>query len=292
MKAGKVAGVKLILNNWFLLLIVLFSVAGLLDKVILVFSAVIFHELAHIITAANLGYNVKEIELLPFGAVAKIEGISTVKPAVDIMISIAGPLFNIGLSLILYIFIVEEIYLLDKTILNFYLKVNLVLAAFNLLPALPLDGGRILRAILALKTDYKKATEKVVALSYIVCIFLSLTFGLQYYLYGSLNMTLLVAAIFIFVKSKKEITIANFRSMHLAASKKSLFLSKKILPVAQLIAGENIYLKDIIKSFKAEEYNIVILVDENLNLKQTFTETQVLEGLTEMGIKTKIKDLI
>ncbi|HWQ60771.1 MAG TPA: M50 family metallopeptidase, partial [Negativicutes bacterium] len=92
MRAGRVAGVQLILNNWFLALIVLFAFAGLAGKVLAVFAAVLWHEAAHAAAAAALGYRVREIELLPFGGVARIERADTAGAASEIIMAAAGPL--------------------------------------------------------------------------------------------------------------------------------------------------------------------------------------------------------
>ena len=102
MRVGKIAGIQLILNKWFIILIILFALAGMGSKVVLVFSAVLWHELAHALVALMLGFKVREVELLPFGGVARIEGLGAVGSRDDIMIAAAGPASSLVLAAIAY----------------------------------------------------------------------------------------------------------------------------------------------------------------------------------------------
>ena len=112
------------------------------------FASVLWHELAHVAAALALGYRVREIELLPFGGVARIDNIGEAGAINEIVVAAAGPLASLVMAAVLHFTAVQVPALAFG--LEFYFEVNIMLALFNLLPGLPLDGGRILRALIAL----------------------------------------------------------------------------------------------------------------------------------------------
>lgn len=289
MRAGKLAGVNIILNNWFLALIILFVFTGMTDKVLLVFSAVICHETAHMLVAASLGYKVKEVELLPFGAVARIERLAQAGSINEIVIAAAGPLTSFGLAVLSYVGAAEFVLWSDTFL--FYYQVNLMLGIFNLLPALPLDGGRILRAFLAARRDYRQATRTVVVLGYGVSVFLVGWAGAQYLIDSSINMTILIAAVFLYTSSKIELDTAGFRQMRHLSGKKAELAAKNIMPTSHFTAVSSVPVGEIVHLFRVEQYNMVLVVDENFKLRTTLTETQIWEAMTEKGINVKIGDV-
>lgn len=181
---GSVSGIKIKVHWTFLFLIIwivfdeinrggntnsiLFSIA----LVLAVFFCVVLHELGHALTAKLFGIQTKKITLLPIGGVASLDSIPE-SPKQELLVTVAGPLVNVLLAGLLY-FIVpvqefmhlnfgEVIYTLNKFTLQnflFYLfVVNVSLVIFNIIPAFPMDGGRILRALLAMKMNRVKATQ-------------------------------------------------------------------------------------------------------------------------------------
>ena len=290
MRAGKIAGVELVINNWFILLFALFAAAGLVSKVLLVFSAVLCHELAHMLMAIGLGYKVKQVELLPFGAVARVEGIADAEAISEIMIAAAGPLASMALAVLCYIGIYQVNHWQD--VCQFYGEVNLMLALFNLLPALPLDGGRILRAILSCRRDYRDATAIVVTISYSIIGILAILTGAGYWFYHTINLTMLVAALFLLITVRAEKNLAGFRAMRILASKKTELLGRQIMPTSHLTAMESAMLGDIIRLFGPEKYYIIHIIDQNFKLCGALTETEVWEGLVQKGIKSRINEFL
>jgi len=165
------------------------AVLGLVS-IILLFSCVVLHELGHSFQALRYKVKVRNITLLPIGGVAQMESIPE-KPGQELAISLAGPAVNFAIAgllapLALWILLAQlaayldqPAYFLSKTgqrmlsrvldglfygtdwkALVFYLlSVNISLGAFNLIPAFPMDGGRVLRALLALRLDYLRATR-------------------------------------------------------------------------------------------------------------------------------------
>lgn len=290
MHTGKVAGVQIILNNWFLALLGLFALVGMLGKVLVVFAAIVCHELAHAGTAHLLGFKVREIELLPFGGVARIDRLNEAAPVQDMLIAVAGPVCSLVLAAIAYIGMTEFAYRQEE--LRFFLQVNMMLACFNLLPALPLDGGRILRAWLSQFWDYTRATAAVVKISKVVSFCLIGYSVGDFIVTSTINATFIGAGIFLFAAARVEAKVAGFRVMRVLAHKKELLTARGIMPTAHYTALNTMTIKEVIRLFHPEQYYIVIVVDENLAVQGQITETELWEAMTAKGIYVTLYDIL
>lgn len=290
MRAGKVAGVEIVLNNWFLALIALFAAAGLVSKLMLVFSAVLLHEFAHMLMAGGLGYRVRQIEILPFGAVARVERLADAGAASEIMIAAAGPIASLVLAAACYVQLAESGSW--QEVVKFYGEVNLMLALFNLLPALPLDGGRILRAMLSRRRDYREATAIVVTISYIISCMLVVLAGMGYWLNHTINLTMLIAAGFLLITARTENNLAGFRAMRILAGKKAELSGCGVMPTSHLTAMESAAINDVIQLLRPEKYYIIHVIDQDFHLCGALTETEVWERLLERGIRGKVNDFL
>ncbi|MDI3502990.1 MAG: hypothetical protein PWR09_1116, partial [Archaeoglobi archaeon] len=199
---AKIRGISILLHPSFVIFIALlilafylsgggfYAIAGALYLIFL-FSFVVFHELAHSMTAKSYGINVRKITLLPIGGVAELERYPK-DPKAELRIAAAGPLSNFLLAslffLLLHILNLSISYsslggipeLLDiRALLIMGIQVNLALGLFNLIPAFPMDGGRILRALLARRMSLVEATERASRIARIIAI-LMFVFGLFY----------------------------------------------------------------------------------------------------------------
>lgn len=138
---------------------------------VLFFLTLLFHELSHSVVAQSYGIKIKSITLLIIGGIAQMEDIPK-EPRKEAMISAAGPAFSLGIGILAYaIYItfyqVSEVtwtfgnsFLMSVSIIAYY---NILLGIFNLIPAFPMDGGRIFRAMLAMNMPYIDATRIAVA---------------------------------------------------------------------------------------------------------------------------------
>ena len=170
---------------------------------ILLFVCVLLHELGHSYVTQKFGYKINGITLFIFGGVSQTEEIPR-NPKQEMSIAIAGPAVSIFIGVILYL-VYSFINSLNGSLslqvvsvsfgtLAFY---NLLLAGFNLIPAFPIDGGRILRAGLAMRMDYSKATKVASGFGKGVAIFMAI-FGVFY------NLWLTFIAIFIYFGASEE----------------------------------------------------------------------------------------
>lgn len=144
-----------------------------------VFACVLLHEMGHAFVARRFGIQAKDIVLLPIGGIASIEKFPD-NPAQELAISIAGPLVNLAIALLLLPFLPAYVPFwkisysaggLDRHSLLYNLHVvNIWLLLFNLIPAFPMDGGRVLRALLGFKFNYIKATSIAAAIGKLVAV--------------------------------------------------------------------------------------------------------------------------
>lgn len=167
-RIGSIAGIGVFVHWTFLLLLVVFAGmdvvkqgprAGLeqLASILLLFAIVVLHEAGHALAARRFGIGTRDITLYPIGGVARLERMPR-KPVEEIVVSLAGPAVNLVLAAGAYAVLPLLNGTVDIWLARHLLVINLALALFNLLPAFPMDGGRVLRALLALKHDFLKAT--------------------------------------------------------------------------------------------------------------------------------------
>ncbi|MFO0615738.1 MAG: site-2 protease family protein [Polyangiaceae bacterium] len=132
------------------------------------FGSVLLHELGHALVARRYGIRTRHIQLTPLGGIASIEALG-VSPRAEIAIAIAGPLVNVGIAAILALVMATT----GASLFGFLpalMWANVMLAGFNLLPAFPMDGGRVLRAWLSLKKGQRAATRIAVKLGKVVAV--------------------------------------------------------------------------------------------------------------------------
>jgi len=182
--------------------------------IIAIFACVVLHEFGHALAARKFNIRTRDITLLPIGGVARLERMPE-KPWQEFYVAIAGPLVNVALALAtLTILLVSGASLVapdfqgmgSSFILNMF-WVNVILFAFNMLPAFPMDGGRILRAALASGLGYAKATEIAARVGQAMAIF----FGFIGLMSG--NFFLIFIALFVFLAATQESALANMKSI-------------------------------------------------------------------------------
>lgn len=177
----------------------------------LLFLCVVLHEFGHILAARNFGVKTPEILLLPIGGVSRLERFPE-DPRQELTIAIAGPAVSlaIGLGLLLLLgfppFTVSSGEVGLRQIFGQLGWINLFLAGFNLLPAFPMDGGRVLRALLATRLGYARATRVAASAGQ----FAAAMFGLLGLVSG--NIILVLIALFVFLAAGAEAGVAQMRN--------------------------------------------------------------------------------
>lgn len=177
-RLGRIAGIDIEVHATFAFLLVWIAIAayqedpttgavlGALAFILAVFASVVAHEYGHALTARRYGVRTRNILLLPIGGVATLERMPS-KPSQEFVIALAGPVVTVAIVAVLWAALrltggdlsLASFVRDDGSFAARLMWVNVYLAVFNLLPAFPMDGGRILRSGLAMRYDYVRATR-------------------------------------------------------------------------------------------------------------------------------------
>jgi Zn-dependent protease len=222
LKVASIFGIEVRIHLTFLLFLVwiwfsYYQVAGFAGAVqgvlfiLALFACVLLHEFGHAFAARGFGIETPDITLLPIGGVARLSRIPD-KPWQELVVAIAGPLVNVVIAGVL-IFVIhtsatlEQIEYLENPRVELLAKlasVNVMLVLFNLIPAFPMDGGRVLRALLAMAMPYARATQIAAWIGQ----GLAVVFGI-FGIFG--NPLLIFIAFFIFVGAQQEVAMARWK---------------------------------------------------------------------------------
>jgi len=180
---------------------------------LLLFACVVAHEFGHIFTARAFGIATPDVTLLPIGGVARLERIPE-EPYQEFLVAIAGPLVNVAIAGALMLVAgagvnANDLYAVESTstsMVDRLAAVNLFLAVFNMIPAFPMDGGRVLRALLATRLGYVRATEIAAFIGQGVAFVLGFV-GLF------ANPLLIFIAIFVYLAASAEAHVVAIRAM-------------------------------------------------------------------------------
>lgn len=223
-RLGRFLGVEVFLHFTFLILLTLVGAAEWLQSgdlgatvdgvlfVSMIFGCILLHELGHATAAMQFGIRTRDITLLPIGGVARLERIPE-KPLQELWVAVAGPLVNLVIAGMLWLLLaltqrqptLDLILTLDGPFAARLLLSNLFLVAFNMLPAFPMDGGRVFRALLALWLPHPKATRWAAWVGRFMAVLFALVA-----LYW--NPLLLLIAVFVWVGAGQELRVSETRA--------------------------------------------------------------------------------
>ena len=223
-KLGTFAGIDVFVHATFLLIVGWYgwtywletrTLTGALEGVafiLLLFLAVTLHEYGHALTARKYNIRTRDITLYPIGGVARLERMPE-KPIQELWVALAGPAVNVIIAAALFVYLVltnalvpfSQLTLTAGSFIERLMLVNISLVLFNLIPAFPMDGGRALRAILAMNMDYVRATQIAATVGQ----GLAFLFGLAG-LFG--NPTLLFIAFFVWMGASQEASLVQVKN--------------------------------------------------------------------------------
>jgi len=226
-KIGRLAGIDVYMHATFLLLVGFIVVATWVENhnatrtlfgvffVLVIFGCIVLHELGHALTARRYGIRTRDIVLLPIGGVARLERMPE-DPNQELLVALAGPAVNVVIAAALFLVLgllgsfptlrqAETISWTGHDFLASLMAVNVWLVLFNLIPAFPMDGGRVLRALLAKRMDYTDATQAAAHVGQAI----ALVFG---FLGLFFDPFLLFIALFVWMGASGEAGMAQMRT--------------------------------------------------------------------------------
>jgi Zn-dependent protease/CBS domain-containing protein len=255
----------------------LMDIIWIIIFVLALFACVVFHEFGHALTAQKYGIKTKDIVLYPIGGVARLEKLPE-DPKQELWVAIAGPLVNIGIFLILsivltitrYDFQNLDVFKIEaKTIVVYLAASNLFLALFNLIPAFPMDGGRILRAFLAIRMPRPKATQIAGSIGQFLAVFF-----IFYGLFG--NPILVLIGVFIFLGAAAEVSHTQQESLL-----KGFKVKDAIMMKFQILGYDAPLSKAVEKLLNSQATHFVVVKDDVA--VGTLSRNEIIKGLQEGG---------
>jgi Zn-dependent protease len=297
---GRIAGVKIVVHWTFIFLIAwvvflelqrgsdTFTILLMIVFVLSIFACVVLHEMGHSLMARKFGIETKRITLLPIGGVASLERMPE-EPKKELLIAVAGPAVNIVIAIILLPFIDFERALqmaegeMQAVITpgNFVFalfSINLILVAFNAIPAFPMDGGRVLRALLSFKINRVKATSIAAGLGQVLAVAFFF-FGLMY------NPFLILIGVFVFFGAYSE----NMIVQHLELLKGYLVRDAMMTNFARLSPDKT--LKDAVEKLLEGPDNDIIVSDGD-QLLGVVTKNNLINALKEKNMEKSVSEIM
>ncbi len=228
-KLARIAGIDVYIHWTFVLLIA--WIAGMhalrgeslqttvqgVGLILAIFACVVAHEFGHALTARRFGIKTQDITLWPIGGVARLERMPD-DPVQELWVALAGPAVNVVIAGVLFVAIGvlkgfsaisgSQMTTVGGDFLQQLLGVNVILVVFNLLPAFPMDGGRVLRALLATQMDHVRATDIAATIGQGMAIF----FGIVALFVPSLFLLLFIA-LFVYLGAQQEAQMVHVQSL-------------------------------------------------------------------------------
>jgi Zn-dependent protease len=261
------------------------EVAAGLVLVVSIFACVVLHELGHALVARRFGVRTRDITLLPIGGVARLERMPE-KPIQELLVALAGPVVSLAIAGGLFAALavldgptgLEGLQIVGGPFLTKLAWINLVIAGFNLLPAFPLDGGRVLRAALSLRMDRGRATELAARIGQSIAVLLGI-WGLFF------NPFLAIIAAFIWIGAKSEASLVQVKSglSGMPVSQAMITDLRGLSPNDSLARAVELTLAGFQQEFP---------VMNGAELVGILTHAQVLAGLAEGGASTAVRTVM
>ncbi|MBR0276934.1 MAG: site-2 protease family protein [Clostridia bacterium] len=268
------------INFFVLVLLVISMFFNFFREILILYSIAFLHEAAHIFVTFKTGEKISKVEILPFGITAMLDDYGIKKTGNEIKIALAGPALNFLLAYLAYGFY-------KGNWRDFLISSNIIMGTFNLLPAMPLDGGRILKALLSAKYGHIKASSFVIKITIVTACAVGVLGILALYV-SKFNFSLLLICAFLIANITEERKTSGIIIM------KDILYSRKKLAGGfckgqPLIAYIDEKAKNILKMITYDKYFVISVLDGKGSVVCTVTETELIEYMAVYGMEISMK---
>ncbi len=275
---------KLEIHIWAFLLFAVGLFFDFFEVLVIAYGITALHEGAHIMVAKMCKVQIDGVEVLPFGITMRVRGECIVKPRDEIKISLAGPLCNFLTAYFAY-------GLWWGAYRDYIMTASVAMGIFNLLPALPLDGGRILRALLVKKLGHIRATTGALRVTKVTAFLISGA-GLYAIYKTGFNFSFLLIGIFLLANLTEERKRANAIIMKDILYSRKKLAKQGTLKADVLVADVNEKAFGVVENLSYDRYYLVNVINSRMEVLGIVTETEILEKAAAYGMNVTLKKIV
>ena len=243
------------------------------------FGIVLIHEMSHLIMTLLLGVEVKSMVILPFGMTLRVTKDVIRFPNKEVLIAVSGPFSNLIMILVAKFFWESNCQNINYLM---FIIINWSVLLINLIPIPPLDGGRILRAILIKNAGLFKATKYVRRISRAFAVLICMA-GITIIFITKGNPSLCIIGAFLIFSLVEEKKSSDILIMSELLYEKEKFKNRALIPTATLTVNYNTPASKVIKRLNLSTFYIVYIVDDNLKIIKTATESDFVRAVKKKG---------
>ncbi len=236
------------------------------------FTALFLHECGHIIGGRITDLRLLSMEIKPFGCLARFDSFDTVPSASEIIVASFGPAMSLVVASFITALNIENIFLKELC------EASLSIFAINLLPVYPLDGGRIVSALLIRAMPYKKAA-KLCGIFGIIISSAFIATAIYFALTESFSLSLFVFSSVLLLYSIKQLINPSLYLISSVLNKGRLMNRQKYMQVNAITVPYDASNMSVLSKLSARDYNLIHYVDKNMKIKKTLDEGTFIEGL-------------
>ena len=260
-------------------IILFFILLSLNKSIILAFISIFLHEISHIVVAKKNGCKFNNFKIHIYGTSAEFINIDELSKKEKIQIYLAGPCMNLAIaSIFFFVGLIINNSMVDKII-----NINLNLLLFNVLPAYPLDGSRVLEIILSEKILYKEVTDIISKISYMIALGLIAIFLIIFIYNKGINISLIIAAIIIYLITIGEKKSAKYILMGNIFVKRNKLLRNKYIENKSISVYYKMGLANAMAIIDKNRFNSFYVLDDDLRLLFIMHEDELIEALKLYG---------
>ncbi len=294
---ARLGSTQVYLHITFVVACMVLALSGFGLHLVVFAGSLLFHEMGHIVAASLQGAEVTRVEVWPFGAVGKLDRSWQMAPAAETTVALAGPL-NSGLLCSLGLALQRGIAqaqgplaAVQFPLLALLIRMNLGLVLVNLIPCLPLDGGRVLRSQLSLKSGYLEASRKVSrwGLWAGAAITLGAAVGI---LRGHAWYPFLVIGPLVTWGALDERSAAAAQNIMEILNRGEYLAKRKAIPVQEIMVSQDATVSEVVQKLKPSRYHVLLVAGKGMRVVGKVTETSVLEAFYAGKTSLRLRDII
>ncbi|MDF2647363.1 MAG: peptidase family [Paenibacillus sp.] len=273
----KWAGTTYRFHPLFTLIMIGSAITGYFLEAVTLFGIVLVHEMGHLAAANGFGWRVREVQLLPFGGVLVVDELGTAPTHEELIVSLAGPLQHVWM--ILVALLMKWVDVGASSWWDYFIEANLMIGLFNLIPVMPLDGGKVMQSLLGYLLSYHNTILYTAWISMILSLAIIVIAIIQL-ISGHLPLNILVIGIFLLVSNwyaYRQLPYHFFRFLIGRGNRMSQLLSRGTL-AQPIVITRHRTMAETLKLFMREKYHLIYIVGETGRIQAVLPEQQLVSG--------------